>query len=90
MGRNVTRESITGDPEALKDTGFGGATMCSLADVSNRWGCPIADSPLPEIIPYSSDAWRELLHHTAREAHRLGLEYVWFDSYEAGTPIGTV
>ena len=75
MGQNITREGITGDLEALKDAGFGGATMCSLSDVSNPWGCPIADSPLPEIVPYSSDAWWELLHHAAKEAHRLGLEF---------------
>ena len=75
MGRNITREGITGDLEALKDAGFGGATMCNLADVCTPWGCPIANSPLPEIVPYSSDAWWELLHHAAKEANRLGLEF---------------
>ena len=75
MGRNVTREGITGDLEALKAAGFGGATMCHLSDVNTPWNLPIPNSPLPEIVPYVDDAWWELLHHAAREAHRLGLEF---------------
>ena len=75
MGRNVTREGITGDLEALKDAGFGGATMCQLSDTSAPWSYPIANSPLPETVPYASDAWWELLHHAAKEANRLGLEF---------------
>ena len=92
MGRNVTREGITGDLEALKDAGFGGATMCHLSDTSAPWGCPIADSPLPEIVPYADDAWWELLHHAAREAHRLGLEFGFINcpGYESsGGTMGT-
>ncbi len=75
MGRNVTREGITGDLEVLKDAGFGGMTMCHLSDVNTPWNFPIPNSPLPEIVPYVDDAWWELLHHAAREAHRLGLEF---------------
>ena len=35
----------------------------------------IANSPLPEIVPYVSDDWWKLLHHAASEARRLGLTF---------------
>jgi hypothetical protein len=75
MGHNMTKEGITGDLEALKDAGFGGTIMCNLGDVCNPWGGPIPNSPLPPLVPYSSDAWWELIRHAASESHRLGLEF---------------
>ena len=73
MGRNVTAAGITRDLEELKAAGFGGATMCNLSDTVTPWPGPIANSPLPEIVPYVSDDWWKLLHHAASEARRLGL-----------------
>lgn len=75
MGRNVTRDGITGDLEALKAAGFGGMTMCNLGDVCTPWPGAIANSPLLETVPYVSDDWWELVHFAARESQRLGLEF---------------
>jgi hypothetical protein len=75
MGQNITREGITGDLEALKANGFGGATMCNLSDICMPWASPIPNSPLPEIVPYASPEWWKLVHHAAVESHRLGLEF---------------
>jgi hypothetical protein len=75
MGHNMTKEGITGDLEALKEEGFGGTTMCNLGDVCDPWPGAIANSPLPALVPYSSDAWWDLIQHAASESHRLGLEF---------------
>ena len=75
MGRNVTRAGITADLEALKAAGFGGTTMCNLGDVCTPWSGVIANSPLPEIVPYVSEEWWQLLRYAAAESHRLGLEF---------------
>ena len=45
MGCNVTREGITRDLEALKEAGFGSATIFAIADTCTPWACPIANSP---------------------------------------------
>lgn len=75
MGHNITRAGITADLEALKAAGFGGMTMSNLGDLCTPWPSPIANSPLPDIVPYVSDEWWKLLRFAALEAHRLGLEF---------------
>jgi len=74
MGSNVTSNGITGDLEALKDEGFGGTVMVSLADVCTPWAGRIANSPTPEVITFS-EPWWQLVRHAAAESGRLGLEF---------------
>lgn len=74
MGSNITREGITQDLEALREAGFGGATMFSLADVCTPWGATIHRSPTPEIVAFS-EPWWKLVHFAAQEATRLGLDF---------------
>ncbi len=75
MGSNVSSNGITRDLEALKDEGFGGTTMCSLADICTPWAGIISNSPTPGIIEYQSDSWWNLVRHAAAESKRLGLEF---------------
>ena len=74
MGSNISAAGITGDLEALKDAGFGGAVMVSLADVCTPWAGRIGNSPTPEIITFC-EPWWKLVRHAAKESHRLGLEF---------------
>lgn len=74
MGSNVTREGITRDLEALRDAGFGGATLFSLADVCTPWAAKIQREPTPEIVAFS-EPWWKLIRFAAEEAHRLGLDF---------------
>ena len=75
MGSNVSSNGITRDLEALKAEGFGGTTMCNLADVCTPWAGIISNSPTPGIIAYSSDSWWNLVRYAAMESKRLGLEF---------------
>ena len=74
MGRNVTREGITKDLEALKQAGFGGAMMFALADICTPWQAEIANSPAPELVAFT-DPWWKLVRHAASESKRLGLDF---------------
>ena len=74
MGSNISSNGITGDLEALKDEGFGGTVMVSLADVCTPWAGRIANSPTPEVITFS-EPWWQLVRHAAAESGRLGLEF---------------
>ena len=74
MGSNISSNGITGDLEALKDAGFGGTVMVSLADVCTPWAGRIANSPTPEVITFS-EPWWKLVRHAAKESHRLELEF---------------
>jgi len=74
MGCNISSQGITGDLEALKDAGFGGTVMVSLADVCTPWAGRIANSPTPEVITFSEPWWR-LVRLAAAESGRLGLEF---------------
>jgi hypothetical protein len=75
MGSNVSSNGITRDLESLKAEGFGGTTMCSLADVCTPWAGIISNSPSPGIIEYESESWWNLVRHAASESRRLGLEF---------------
>lgn len=74
MGSTLTADGITGDLQALKENGFGGAVMCSMADVCTPWAGYISNSPTPEIIAYS-EPWWKLVRHAAAEAGRMGLQF---------------
>jgi len=74
MGRNVTREGITRDLEALKDAGFGGAMMFALSDICTPWAASIGNSPEPEVVAFT-DPWWKLVRHAAAESKRLGLDF---------------
>jgi hypothetical protein len=63
MNGNITKEGITADLEAMKQIGFGGATIVN-AD------CGIPRGP----VPFMSPEWREDCQFAAQEANRLGLE----------------
>jgi hypothetical protein len=75
MGSNISRNGITRDLEALKAEGFGGTTMCSLADVCTPWAGNISNRPTPGVIAYQSDSWWNFVRFAASESQRLGLEF---------------
>src|SRR5262249_7580581 len=60
---NITREGITADLEAMSQIGLGGAQIFNVSE-------SIPEGPIRIMSP----EWRELVHHAAREADRLGLE----------------
>ncbi len=74
MGSNITASGITRDLEALKDAGYGGTLVFSLADICTPWARDIADAPHPEIVAFTP-AWWELVRHAAAESLRLGLDF---------------
>src|SRR5450631_3604610 len=75
MGCNVSKAGITRDLEAMKDAGFGGATIFSLADTTTPWAGAILKSPTPDIIAFT-DPWWDLVRYAASEARRLKLELI--------------
>jgi hypothetical protein len=75
MGGNITERGINRDLEALKDAGFGGTTLCSLADVCTPWAGIISNSPNPDVVAYRSESWWKLVRQAAKESRRLGLEF---------------
>ncbi len=74
MGSNITPAGITRDLEALRDAGFGGTLMFSLADTTTPWPRDILDAPTPEVIAFTEPWWRRV-RHAAIESERLGLEF---------------
>lgn len=74
MGSNVSRGGIARDLEALKDAGYGGVTLFSLADTCTPWAGVIANSPTPQVIAFS-DPWWELVREAATKAKQLGLDF---------------
>ena len=74
MGGNVSSNGITGDLQALKEAGFGGAVMVSLADVCTPWPAPIENAPGTNVVTFNENWWW-LVRHAAQESHRLGLEF---------------
>lgn len=74
MGSNISSRGITRDLEALKDAGYGGATLFSLADTCTPWAGVIANSPTPNIVAFT-DPWWELIRQAATKAKQLGLNF---------------
>jgi hypothetical protein len=63
LNSNVSKEGITADLEAMKRVGIGGVL---IMDVDQ--GTP------PGPVKFMDNGWRELFHHAAQEAKRLGME----------------
>jgi hypothetical protein len=74
MGSNITKTGITHDLEKLRDAGFGGTLLFSLADTTTPWPRDILDAPSPEVIAFTPPWW-ERIRHAAVESHRLGLDF---------------
>ena len=72
MGKNISREGITKDLEAMKAAGIGGATIFNLASSVQADDAPLKNTPWPE-NDYRGPAWWRLVKHAAEEADRLGL-----------------
>lgn len=73
MGSNFSKEGITKDLEAMKESGIGGATIFNLASAVQESHFPTLNNPWPEQT-YRSPAYWEAMKHAAKEADRLGLE----------------
>ncbi len=63
MNGNITQEGITADLEAMARVGIGGAQIFNAGE-------NIPHGP----IQFNSPEWIGLVKHSAKEAHRLGLE----------------
>ena len=63
MNGNITKAGITADLEAMKEIGFGGATIVNV-------DCEIP----PGDAPFMSAEWRECFKFAVQEADRLGLK----------------
>jgi hypothetical protein len=74
MGSNITPSGITNDLEKLRDAGFGGTLVFSLADVCTPWARDIAKAPHPEVVAFTPPWWK-LVRHAASESLRLGLDF---------------
>lgn len=74
MGCNLSKTQITRDLESMKDAGFGGTVMFSVADTTTPWSGVIGKSPTPGIIAFTPPWW-ELVRHAAMESNRLGLDF---------------
>ncbi|MCX7047666.1 MAG: glycosyl hydrolase [Candidatus Sumerlaeota bacterium] len=61
---NITREGITGDLEAMKQAGLGGAYL---------FNCGVG-MPQGE-VRFMQPRWLEMMDHTVHEAERLGLKF---------------
>lgn len=64
MGSAVDGRTLTAELEALDSAGFGGVEVTAI------YGARGAEA---SYVPYLSRRWVELLSHTIREAHRLGM-----------------
>ncbi len=73
MGSNISKEGITKDLEAMKESGIGGATIFHLTSAVTVGAKATGNCPTPEIT-YRSPKWWEMMKHAASEANRLGLE----------------
>lgn len=74
MGSNVSSNGITRDLQMLRDAGFGGATLFSLADVCTPWARAISNSPIQGVVTFEA-SWWQLIRHATLEAKRLGLDF---------------
>ncbi len=73
MGSNFSKEGITKDLEAMKETGIGGMTLFNVTSAVQESHVPIENNPWPEQT-YRSKAYWEALGHAVSEAGRLGLK----------------
>jgi hypothetical protein len=69
MDRNISKEGITKDLEAMKEVGLGGATIFNVS-----FGIPIGD------IKFMSNEWKDSMAYASKEANRLGLKLSFHNS----------
>lgn len=74
MGCNISKAGIRKDLKALKNEGFSGTTMFSLADITTPWAGEIGKSPTPEIIAWTAPWWN-MVRFAAQESKRLGMDF---------------
>lgn len=73
LGSNFSKEGITKDLEAMKESGIGGATIFNIASSVQESHFPMDNNPWPE-QRFRSDAYWDAMKHTMKEAERLGLK----------------
>ncbi len=66
MDRNITKEGITKDLEAMKRAGLGGATILDIACFGDKY----LKGPVKTLSP----EWFDCVNHAVLEAKRLGLD----------------
>ncbi|RYX82902.1 hypothetical protein EON83_17495 [bacterium] len=74
MGSNVSKAGIKRDLVALKEAGYSGTTLFSLADTTSPWAGRIANSPTPDVVAFSKPWW-DLVRYATSESRRLGLDF---------------
>jgi len=73
LGSNFSKEGITKDLEAMKESGIGGATIFNIASSVQSSHHPMENNPWPEQT-FRSEAYWDAMKHTMKEAKRLGLK----------------
>ncbi|MDR0393941.1 MAG: hypothetical protein LBH77_02160 [Tannerella sp.] len=73
LGSNFSKEGITKDLEAMKESGIGGATIFNITSSVQESHFPIENNPWPEQT-FRSGAYWDAMKHTMKEAQRLGLK----------------
>jgi hypothetical protein len=73
LGGNFSKEGITKDLEAMKESGIGGATIFNIASSVQESHFPMENNPWPEQT-FRSEAYWDAMKHTMKEAKRLGLK----------------
>jgi hypothetical protein len=73
MGGNFSKEGITKDLEAMKESGIGGATIFNITSSVQESHFPIENNPWPGQT-FRSEAYWDAMKHTMKEAKRLGLK----------------
>jgi hypothetical protein len=73
MGPNFSKQGITRDLEAMKDSGLSGATIFNITSAVMESQAPTENNPWPDQT-YRSDKYWDALRHAASEAKRLGLK----------------
>ena len=71
QGNNVTREGITLDLEAMRDSGVAGATIFTIAEHS--W-LGVLSNKVNAAMAYRNAAWWDAVTFAVDEAARLGLK----------------
>ncbi|MBO9621101.1 MAG: glycoside hydrolase family 2 [Niabella sp.] len=65
----ATKASITRDLEAMKKTGYGGASLVDAGSSNYQQALKTAAGPV-----FMTPAWMELYQHAVKEADRIGIE----------------
>lgn len=71
QGNNVTREGITLDLEAMRDSGVAGATIFTIAEHA---GLGVLSNKVNAAMAYRNAAWWDAVTFAVDEAARLGLK----------------